>query len=146
MEPESDAPIIPESDERTRTEVGAPENTGDAAEGESETFDREYVTKLRKENAGYRDRSKAAETRVSELEKRLHAALVAQTGKLADPSDLAYQAEHLDDPEALSAAIDSLLESKPHLRARKISGDIGQGSRGNSPEPVNLLGLLKGLV
>ena len=35
---------------------------------------------------------------------RLHTELVRATGKLADPTDLEFAEEHLDDPDALAAA------------------------------------------
>jgi hypothetical protein len=49
----------------------------------------------------------------------------------------------MDDPEALAAAIDELLERKPHLASRKPVGDIGQGQRGAASEPFSLLQRLK---
>ena len=54
------------------------------------------------------------------------------TGRLADPTDLEFDEDHLDDPDALAAAIDDLLARKPHLASRKPVGDIGQGQRGAS--------------
>lgn len=105
----------------------------------AETFPREYVERLRGQNAKYRDRAKVADS----LATRLHAELVKSTGRLADPTDLPFDADHLDDPEALSTAIDDLLARKPHLASRKPIGDIGQGHRGGSAEPFSLLGLLK---
>ena len=62
---------------------------------------------------------------------------------MADPTDLPFDPEHLDDPDALAAAVDELLVRKPHLAARRPSGDIGQGNRGPVSEPFSLLGLLK---
>lgn len=113
------------------------------ADGNADSFPREVVEKLRKESAGYRDRAKTAEARISELEHALHTARVTATGRLADPTDLAYAAEHLDDTDALTAAIDALLETKPHLAARKVHGDAGQGNRGNA-QPASWLSLLRG--
>ncbi|MGH3642538.1 MAG: hypothetical protein ACRDUX_26320 [Mycobacterium sp.] len=117
------------------TEVVDETDTEDAAE----TFPREYVEKLRGQNAKYRDRAKVADAYAT----RLHNELVKSTGRLADPTDLPFDAEHLDDAEALAAAIDDLLARKPHLASRKPSGDIGQGHRGGSSESFNLLGMLK---
>lgn len=50
------------------------------------------------------------------------------TGRLADPTDLTFNDTRLDDPEALTAAIDDLLARKPHLASRRLVGDIGQGA------------------
>ncbi|UUO03634.1 hypothetical protein M4D79_12130 [Mycolicibacterium novocastrense] len=110
----------------------------DAEDGtdEPETFPRQYVLGLRSEAARYRERAKTAE-------RRLHTALVAATGRLADPEDMPFDAAHLDDADALNAAIDELLTRKPHLKSRRVSGDVGQGDRGASPATVNLLGMLR---
>ncbi|MGP4058492.1 hypothetical protein ACTWP6_27330 [Mycobacterium sp. 4D054] len=142
---ENDAPVDTETDETNLTEVDTPETDTDSAQANTDTFSREYVEGLRKESAGYRDRAKTAETRVDELSRALFLAKVAATGKLSDPTDLEYNADLLDDPEALDIAIDVLTESKPHLKARKITGDVGQGSRGKGEQPFSLLQALKGL-
>ena len=95
---------------------------------EQDTFPRDYVEKLRDENAKYRQRAQKAD----DLAHRLHNALTAATGRLADPSDLPYEESHLDDPEALQRAIQELLEKKPHLGSRKPAGNIGQGVSGST--------------
>lgn len=113
------------------------------ADGSSEpdTFPRDYVEKLRRESASYRERAK----RVDDLERRLHSALVAADGRLADPADLEFNVEHLDDPEALEAAITDLVERKPGLRSRQYRGDVGAGKRGGSKvKPVDLIELMRG--
>ena len=106
---------------------------------EPDTFDRAYVEKLRQENGRYRQRAQRADN----LAHRLHTALVEQTGKLADPTDLPFDEAHLDDADSLTAAIDALLTAKPHLAARRIAGDIGQGASKPS-DGVNLLNILRG--
>lgn len=103
-----------------------------------ETFPREYVEKLRAENAETRIKAKKAD----EYARRLHTALTAATGRLQDAEDLPFDASHLDDPEALEAAITELLERKPHLATRRVSGDIGQGVTETS-SGVDLAGLLR---
>lgn len=137
--------------EDTTTEADAEQETPDDAEDtlgddqadeDGDTFPRAYVEKLRSQNARYRERAKTAEA----YGKRLHAELVRATGRLADPSDLEFDEDHLDDPDALAAAIDELLARKPHLASRKPVGDIGQGARGNGSEQVGLLSILKGLT
>jgi hypothetical protein len=125
-------------DEET-AETQPTEETPDV-ETEPETFDREYVQKLRTENAKYRTRAQQTD----DLGRRLHAELVKATGRLADPADLAYDEEHLSDPEKLTQAIDSLLEAKPHFKSRKPVGDIGQGNRGPAAQPQpSLLGHIR---
>ena len=61
-------------------------------------------------------------------------AQAAATGRLADPTDLPFTDDLLDD-EGLAdtvkvqAAVDELLARKPHLAARRPRGDVGQGAR-----------------
>lgn len=109
---------------------------------EAETFPREVVEQLRKENGKYRTRAQQAD----QLAHRLHTELVRATGRLADPSDLPFDQAHLDDPEQLVTAVTNLLEAKPHLASRRPIGDAGQGNRGGTGEPFSLLGKLKDLV
>ena len=112
--------------------------TTDAPEDDAETFPREYVEKLRKENADARVKAKRAD----DLAERLHTALVAATGRLADPSDLPFDDAHLEDADALNAAVDALLARKPHLASRRPVGAIGQGA--TSPaDRVSLAGILR---
>ncbi|GAB4082086.1 hypothetical protein [Modestobacter muralis] len=106
-----------------------------------ETFPRSYVEQLRQESAGYRTRAQQADT----LAQRLHGALVAATGRLADPTDLPFDAAHLDDETALTAAIEDLIARKPHLASRRPTGDIGQGATPTG-ETVDLAGLLRGFA
>lgn len=89
-------------------------------------FPRKVVEGLRKEAARYRERAKAVDV----LEQRLHEALVRLDGRLADPKDLAFDAEHLEDPDKLAEAITALVEKNPRLKAMQIAGDAGQGARG----------------
>lgn len=129
---------VPETqdEETTPSEtVGAPEEAPEA----EETFPRSYVERLRDENAKYRQRA----GRSDELAERLHRELVARLGRLADPADLPYDEAHLDDPEALTAAVDGLLSAKPHLASRKPTGSVGQGIMSGSQTTVDLAGLLR---
>jgi len=122
LEP-TDATTEPESDETTE---------------EPETFPRDYVEKLRKESAGYRERAKDRD----DLAQRLHAALTAADGRLASPDELAFDEAHLTGRDALTAAIDDLLARKPYLAARRVVGEVGQGA---SPvaASVDLAGLIR---
>ncbi len=117
--------------------------TGDAStnvdsttvDTQPETFDREYVQKLRDEAAGHRVKAKRADA----LNARLATAQAALTGKLADPTDLPFTDELLDDDGLVDeakvrAAVDALIVRKPHLAARRPSGDVGQGARPEAKE------------
>ena len=113
-----------QSDTESVNDADTPsEPTAEESTEEQDTFPRDYVEKLRDENAKYRQRAQKAD----DLAHRLHNALTAATGRLADPSDLPYEESHLDDPEALETAISELLAKKPHLGSRKPAGNIGQG-------------------
>lgn len=126
---ESDAPEVEET----------PDVNDSSADNEDpDTFPREYVEKLRDENAKYRQRAQKAD----QLAERLHTALTAATGRLQDPNDLPFDHTHLDDPEALETAISELLAKKPHLASRKPTGNIGQGVT-SSTDAVDLAALLR---
>ncbi|QGP90316.1 hypothetical protein GKZ92_06300 [Gordonia sp. 135] len=104
---------------------------------DADTFPRAYVEDLRRESAGYR-------TQVRDLQEQLHRVRVEQAGALADPADLPFDPAHLESPEALQAAIDTLLEAKPHLKARRFAPDAAaQGPKGTAPGAVDLLGILR---
>ena len=110
----------------------APEPAEDA-----DTFPRAYVEELRQEAAGYR-------TQVRDLQTKLHRLQVEQTGALADPADLEFDAAHLENPEALQAAIDALLAAKPHLKARRFAPDAAaQKAKAEASSGVDLLGILR---
>ncbi|BCI92747.1 hypothetical protein NIIDMKKI_79530 [Mycobacterium kansasii] len=79
---------------------------------------------MRQENGRYRQRAQQGD----QYAQRLHTELVRATGQLADPTDLPFNADHLDDADKLAAAITDLLARKPHLANRRPMGDIGQGA------------------
>ncbi|MEC4904570.1 hypothetical protein [Mycobacteroides abscessus] len=135
IETENNGLESPHNDEHKSVDVTMPENDTEPSTGEPEGFSREYVESLRKESAGYR-------TKAKEHAERLHTELVRQTGKLADPTDLPFDESHLSDPDALVAAVEALIEAKPHLKARKVTGNIGQGVRDTASAEPSILGLL----
>ncbi len=114
--------------------VGPTDEASPTGETEPETFDREYVQKLRDEAAGHRVKAK----RTDALNARLATAQAALTGKLADPTDLPFTDDLLDDDGLVDeakvlAAVEDLIKRKPHLAARRPTGNVGQGAR---PEVV----------
>lgn len=138
---EDPAPAAQEAPQTPANAEGEPEPM-EGAEGapeDAETFPRSYVEKLRDESAKYRQRAQKAD----DLATRLHMSLVAATGRLADPEDLPFNEVHLDDAEALAAAVDDLLARKPHLASRKPRGDVGQGIASASSASVDLAGILR---
>jgi hypothetical protein len=129
---------VPNTDESAISDepdaVDQPEPDDDA-----DTFPRSYVERLRRESASYRERAQRGDT----FAHRLHTELVRATGRLADPTDLAFDEAHLDDPDTLSAAVDDLLARKPHLATRRPAGDIGQGAMSGATANVDLAALLR---
>lgn len=125
------------------TNVGS-QNSGNSEDSDEEpdTFPRSVVEKLRKENAGYRDKAKKAETYAREL----FSARVAATGRLADPDDLSFDEALLDDHDALTAAVEELVARKPHLALRKPRGDVGAGALSSDGSSVDLAGILRSRV
>lgn len=117
-----------------------PDETPGVGQGDEtpDTFPRDYVENLRKENGRYRQRASDRDA----LAQRLHTSLVTATGRLADPTDLPFDDAHLEDADALNAAIDELLERKPHLASRRPRGDVGQGITTKS-DSVDLAGILR---
>lgn len=102
-----------------------------------DTFDRAYVEDLRKESAGYR-------TQLRTVQEQLHRALVEQSGRLADPADLAFDPAHLEDPAALAGALDALLQAKPHLKRRALpDGGASLGPQGATSGTVNLADIMR---
>lgn len=120
-------------------QVDTTDTTEDVVEQpEQETFPRSYVEKLRKEAGDARVKAQRAD----DLAHRLHKALVAANGRLADPDDLTFDEAHLEDQEALQSAVDDLLARKPHLASRTPRGDIGQGATAPSTT-IDLAALLR---
>ncbi|MEZ0359890.1 hypothetical protein [Mycobacterium sp. SA01] len=110
---------------------------------DGDNFPRSYVEELRKESADYRTRAKEAEDQADKLARRLHTALVTGTNRLENPTDLPYDAKHLEDPEALKAALDALLADRPYMAKRVVTGDAGQGNRGGAESGVSLLEMMR---
>ncbi len=115
-----------------------------ASDGQRQTFDREYVPRLRDEAASHRVKAKRADA----LAAALVTSQAALTGRMADPTDLPFSEELLDehgvpDPAKVTAAVEELLGRKPHLAARRPRGDVGQGARPGEADGVSLAGLLR---
>lgn len=137
--PIEEAAAATETNVSVETDVSPVSDETPEPEAEPETFPRAYVEDLRKENGKYRTRAQQADA----LAQRLHTALVGATGRLQDPTDLAFDESHLASEEALTAAVEALLVNKPHLASRKTFGNIGQGPSA-APGDVSLAGLLRG--
>jgi len=130
----NETPQEPEGEEQPVEPQETPQEPADDAE----TFPRAYVEQLRQENGKYRQRAQKADTYAQQL----HTSRVAATGRLQDPTDLPYDEAHLESEEALSAAIDALLQAKPHLASGRPKGSIGQGLS-DAGSSVDLAGMLR---
>ena len=135
------APHTPEGGNQADTPEDEEGHEPDRTPGDEETFPRKYVEELRTENGTYRNRAKDAEAKADELAKALWTERVRALGVLADPTDLPYDPEALDDLELIRSQADELLSSKPHLRTRQITERVGQGERG--AETISLVELLQ---
>lgn len=124
-------------------QVGVDDQEEDTKE---QTFDRQYVEKLRKEAGDNRVKAKEQEEVIDKLQRRLFLNEVKGLGKLADPTDLPYDAELVDDPDKLKEAVDDLLARKPHLGRRVPNGDAGLGVGSEHSSGVDILGMMRNNV
>lgn len=124
--------------ETITTETTETEVLDDSQQPEIDTFPRDYVEKLRKEAADARVRAKDRD----DLAQELFHARVAATGRLADPSDLPFDEALIGNMPGMEAAIEDLVNRKPHLANRTPRGDIGQGATGEIAT-VDLAGMLR---
>lgn len=124
--------------------TGADKPQDKIAEDGPDTFDRAYVQRLRDEAAAHRVKAK----RVDVVTQRLVTAMAAQTNRLADPSDLPFSPDLLDDDglpdeSKIAEAIEQLLAKKPHLASRRPQhSDVGQGAQAEA-DTVSLADLLR---
>ena len=142
-EPEPEGAEQPADPDLEQPADPEPEGADPEPEDEGETFTRDYVHEIRREAARYRTRAAEAETEAETLRDALWTARVAATGRLMDPADLPRPEGADLEPETVAAAVDALLEQRPHYGRRRITGRIGQGE-GVPPTGVSLSGLLRG--
>ena len=139
---EDQQPADQDTPDRETEEHGEDDVSRETSESE-EPAEKSEVGKLRRESANYRTRLRESEQRADALARELVAARIRESGRLADPTDLDPDPALLEDG-ALDAAIDDLLERKPHLKARSF-GDVGQHDRAAS-DGVSLGSLLRNNV
>lgn len=130
------------ADDAELPDDGEGETPDDDAGTETDTFTREYVTNLRREAASHRARATAAEERADSLARSLWTERVAGLRLLADPADLPYDGDALDDVSAIRNKAEELLAARPHLRSRRIASRAGQGE-GNAAASVSLSEILR---
>jgi hypothetical protein len=133
-----------ESEETVETtDVETDVETTDTTEENHDTFPRQVVEDLRRESAGYRERAKTAEARVTELAQQRHESLVRLDGRLQDFTDLPFDPDAVLEAEAIAETITELIGAKPHLKSRKPTGDIGQGMRGADGAPFSFIDAIR---
>lgn len=112
--------------------------TNGSPTGSASSYDEHYVRSLRQEAKKNRERYEAAEARVDKLTKAALEGMVTRLGTaLSDPLDLLafvdpgslLDDEGDPDEEFISAAIEDLIEAKPHLAKKRQAAlvDVGQG-------------------
>ena len=116
------SPVTPQAEQTPASDPAV------GAEGQNETFSREYVEELRRESAKHRTNSKRAD----DLATALVRSYAETTGLLHDASDLAMTedllVEGVPDRLKVKEAVEVLIASKPHLAKIRPVGDIGQGA------------------
>jgi hypothetical protein len=145
------------SDTTTETDTTpqTTETTEEVKPGDDGRFDAAYVESLRSEAADRRTAAKAAEDAAEALRGRLLASEVKATTAtiLVDPGDLLLHTNPADlldddgepDPAKIKTAAEALVTERPHLGAKRVTGDVGQGARGGTTPPVVSFGeLLQG--
>jgi hypothetical protein len=125
-----------------------PDDSGGDDEGGDDdelrqTFDRDYVEKLRTKSANYRLRAKEAESQVDTLQRALFQERLQRLDLVVDPEAVPFDPELLESDDTLKQHLEQLLEDKPYLRKRKTGGNIGQHTNNDHSSPVSLLGMMK---
>lgn len=117
-------------------------------DGEQDTFDRAYVQELRAEAAEHRVKAKEAQEALDAAESRYKALAVESgaSGVLKRPDALEWQDDWLGedgtaDLDAIREAATQYASNYPH--AAVVSGDVGQGYRGDAVAGVDLAGMLR---
>lgn len=132
--------IDTEHDEK-QNDVEAPEGTQNEPDEVVDQIEENNPSGEQDEQAG-NEPEKADEDGMS---LRLHEALVKLDGRLQDHTDLPFDPDALD-ADSIQEAITNLIEKKPHLKKRRVGGDIGAGNRGNTaPETPDLIGIIRGM-
>jgi hypothetical protein len=135
-----------QQDDDQQDDDGDDDQDDDDDQQDGDTFPRPYVERLRARSAGYRARARQAEGRVGELERELFTERVRALDLLADPADLPYDPELLEDPDALAEAARRLVKDRPHYRRRGTLDGTGTGSRdrAGSTDGVSLAAIMRG--
>lgn len=118
---------------------GSPVTTPARARDSTVRVTAEYVKKLREEAAAQHLNPKRADDDT----RKVFQLRVAATGRLADPTDLAFDEALLEDSEALTGAIDDLLAAEPITASAASVGSVGQGAVGDASHNADRAGTLR---
>lgn len=108
----------------------------DDPDDDSDTFPREYVERLRRENQTYRDRARAAESTAWR-------ALVESTGLVVNADEVPRPDGAALDLDGALAAAREAIAARPYIAARRARGNIGQHEGPGSTTAVSLSSLLR---
>lgn len=126
-------PATPEQEpEPTPDPEPAPEQEPEPSNGEPESFDREYVAKLRKENAAARKRAQEAEKRAKEYEDAQKSDAQKKDEALAQAKDRASYADKLD--VALDKAPEGMAAAQVRKLAMRLSGSTREELEADADE------------
>lgn len=115
----------------------------DDDQGEDDTFPRSYVQRLRERSNGYRLQLRERESDVAALQRQLFAERLQRLDLVVDADAVAFDPALLDEPNALQEHVEQLLDAKPYLRKRKVSGNIGQHSNTSDKGGFSLLDAMR---
>lgn len=115
----------------------------DDDQGEDDTFPRSYVQRLRERSNGYRLQLRERESDVAALQRQLFAERLQRLDLVVDVDAVAFDPALLDEPNALQEHVEQLLDAKPYLRKRKVSGNIGQHSNTSDKGGFSLLDAMR---
>ena len=113
------------------TEPGS-EPTDEPGKGEPDTFDREYVEKLRKENAATRKRAQEAEAKAKEYEDAKKTDAEKKDEELSAARERATYADKLD--VALEKAPDGMTAGQIRKLAKRLTGSTKEELEADADE------------
>ena len=119
------------------------DDEGDDDQRDDDTFPRSYVQRLRERSNGYRLQLRERESDVDTLQRQLFAERLQRLDLVIDHDAVPYDPALLDEPNALQEHVEQLLDAKPYLRKRKVSGNIGQHSNTSDKGGFSLLDAMR---
>lgn len=113
-----------------------PDRADDDPDEDNDTFPREYVERLRRENKTYRDRAREAESTAWR-------ALVESTGLVINADEVPRPDGSEITLAAATTAATEAIGARPYIAARRARGNIGQHEGPGASSAVSLSTLLR---